>query len=1212
MSITYYANKIQEISTTNGSGNFVLSGATLGSRTFVSAIGSNKKLTYYIYRQDTNLEWEVGVGYISSSGGIDQLVRERVLSSTNGGNFVGFSSGTKFVEAVIGENRLNNGLLNLEEKSTSFSAPYAPAVYVIDASTSGVTVSLPQINTEDDPILLSFLLKSTISGVYEQSNAIVLTPYGSETINGSASSETITILNDYLQLVSVPSVTGWLKLDPVQDSTNPYGSDGFVQFKYDGSFSGVNKFVWDYSSNSLLIGNSGNATADIVLPSASGQTTIFNQRLYDNDFRVAGTGNTHLLFVDGGLNTIGINTSSAYDTLTINSNNKNGITLYKSGVGPTIVLGNTSNSGLATNNTVGTICYSGLNSANSPTIYSKIVTEIESTTNGSEKSLVTIGIMNNGSFEDVAVFAPSGITLGFNNSNIDGTIIGSASSNEGNNVVLGYYNNICGENCAVIGDNCLLSSGTFGGLIGSNHTASGNNIWVIGGENVSVSGNNRIYIATNNDNYFSIVDSGNASYTTLTDKNVVFSIKNKSILASGIDESLVFTFVNSSGVEKTGLTLTSNINTITNGSEKSTFVVKSLNSGTLSQIININNSGAIIGVNNTSGVNTVVGYSNSIFSSGNFVFGSSITTSGTNNILFGDNLACSGSNITIFGIDNTCLSSGNFGVVIVGNNNQVDEDYVTSIGIGNANSGLYSVSCGYLNGVHGDYSVGIGESNLVTANSSVAVGKNNTLAATAANGSLVSFGIGNYGSISNTGFMAGYLNQIYGSGALVFGKNIVSSGNNNIVIGSNTTVSGINNILISNDSSSSFTNNNLIRLYANTGNYIDVSNTGVRVKTLSDFIIDGVLTAGNIKISGNTLSSTTGNIIISPSGSGSIQRDSGGNQRGTYAIDWQTERFDNNQVASGPWSVIGGGTYNQAAGQENVIGGGNGNLTSGLVCVIAGGTTNKVLSDYGSICGGDSNTVSGDWSFIGGGTLNSVSGNFSSIIGGQENNDGGYNNVFILGSNITGVQANTTYVQNLIASTGKFTSILINNTGVPVGSGSSNYVSRWTSSNVLSTGILYDNGTNVGIGTSSPSYKIDVVGTGNFSSVRTSGLVLQSLVSVSGSGNVQSLLYQDNITKYNTLAFSGSFVTPLQLTSTDAEYQFLYPTGTSIVYLPNGTGLYLGKKLNIINMSSTDSIDIRKSGDGSTFQILYPLYNIAIVHGGNNNWVKLTTSTSNT
>ena len=119
------------------------------------------------------------------------------------------------------------------------------------------------------------------------------------------------------------------------------------------------------------------------------------------------------------------------------------------------------------------------------------------------------------------------------------------------------------------------------------------------------------------------------------------------------------------------------------------------------------------------------------------------------------------------------------------------------------------------------------------------------------------------------------------------------------------------------------------------------------------------------------------------------------------------------------------------------------------------------------------------------------------------------------------------------------------------------------------------------------------------------------MVSVSGSGAVQSLYYQNNKVKYNDLAFSGSFVTPLQLTHTDEEYQFLYPTGTSIVYLPNGTGLYLGKKFHIANMSSGNSLNINKSGDGSTFATVSGLYNISIVHGGNNNWIKLTTSISN-
>ena len=46
--------------------------------------------------------------------------------------------------------------------------------------------------------------------------------------------------------------------------------------------------------------------------------------------------------------------------------------------------------------------------------------------------------------------------------------------------------------------------------------------------------------------------------------------------------------------------------------------------------------------------------------------------------------------------------------------------------------------------------------------------------------------------------------------------------------------------------------------------------------------------------------------------------------------------------------------------------------------------------------------------------------------------------------------------------------------GTVTGSGTANYVARWTSSSNISTGVLYDNGTNVGIGTTAPYTRLDV------------------------------------------------------------------------------------------------------------------------------------------
>jgi hypothetical protein len=50
--------------------------------------------------------------------------------------------------------------------------------------------------------------------------------------------------------------------------------------------------------------------------------------------------------------------------------------------------------------------------------------------------------------------------------------------------------------------------------------------------------------------------------------------------------------------------------------------------------------------------------------------------------------------------------------------------------------------------------------------------------------------------------------------------------------------------------------------------------------------------------------------------------------------------------------------------------------------------------------------------------------------------------------------------------------------------GSTNYIARWASSTTLTTGSLFDNGTNVGVGNQSPSYKLDVSG-----DIRSTGAV---------------------------------------------------------------------------------------------------------------------------
>ena len=48
--------------------------------------------------------------------------------------------------------------------------------------------------------------------------------------------------------------------------------------------------------------------------------------------------------------------------------------------------------------------------------------------------------------------------------------------------------------------------------------------------------------------------------------------------------------------------------------------------------------------------------------------------------------------------------------------------------------------------------------------------------------------------------------------------------------------------------------------------------------------------------------------------------------------------------------------------------------------------------------------------------------------------------------------------------------------GSVTGSGTTNYIPKWTSGSALGNSLVFDNGTNVGIGTATPSHKLDVSG----------------------------------------------------------------------------------------------------------------------------------------
>lgn len=86
-----YADRVQETSTTTGTGTYSLAGAVTGFQTFVAGVG-NGNTCYYCAENGT--DWEVGLGTVTDAAP-DTLARTTVLASSNAGAAVNWAAGTR-------------------------------------------------------------------------------------------------------------------------------------------------------------------------------------------------------------------------------------------------------------------------------------------------------------------------------------------------------------------------------------------------------------------------------------------------------------------------------------------------------------------------------------------------------------------------------------------------------------------------------------------------------------------------------------------------------------------------------------------------------------------------------------------------------------------------------------------------------------------------------------------------------------------------------------------------------------------------------------------------------------------------------------------------------------------------------------------------------------------------------------------------------------
>ena len=151
-------DRVKESTAVVGTGTATLLGAALGFQSF--AVIGNGNTTYYCIADQGGANWEVGLGTYTLSG--TTLARTTVLSSSNAGSLVSFTSGTKDVfvtypsersvhqdttlTAYVPQVAASNGLvLNNKTVATSYTLPTGYNASSVGPVTinSGVVITVP-------------------------------------------------------------------------------------------------------------------------------------------------------------------------------------------------------------------------------------------------------------------------------------------------------------------------------------------------------------------------------------------------------------------------------------------------------------------------------------------------------------------------------------------------------------------------------------------------------------------------------------------------------------------------------------------------------------------------------------------------------------------------------------------------------------------------------------------------------------------------------------------------------------------------------------------------------------------------------------------------------------------------------------------------------------------------------------------------------------
>ena len=321
---------------------------------------------------------------------------------------------------------------------------------------------------------------------------------------------------------------------------------------------------------------------------------------------------------------------------------------------------------------------------------------------------------------------------------------------------------------------------------------------------------------------------------------------------------------------------------------------------------------------------------------------------------------------TAFAVSGTAtVTNGYFGI---GTNNPGARLTIHTNGIETASGGLGitdGTSSAYITMIH------TGSFNYVTANAHVFYNASSTEIFRAT--SDLKMGIGTetpqtklhvIGTVTATGFV-GNGSQLTGISATSIGADSVSS--SSIVDGS-ITGSDLAGTL------------NMTTQAMNIGS-ITVNAGSFRVDSAGSMTASAITSTGTMTIGGAVVRNTG---IVLGTGASTHVNLGVSSTTGTTTADanYATVGGGFNNTASGDYATVGGGYYNTASGDSATVGGGGGddsegNVASGNYATVGGGNKNTASGDKATVGGGEYNTASGPYATVGGGYYNTAAGDYS-------------------------------------------------------------------------------------------------------------------------------------------------------------------------------------------------------------------------------------------